>query len=725
MAVVQHLGTKDSPYFGTSGNDVIQGTAGEDHLVGAGGHDELYGREGDDELFAGGTWTGSAWIDDPVGDLLDGGAGNDSLTGGAGADKLYGGDGNDKIATGMLWVDGKWVNDTVGDFMDGGNGDDELIGDDGNDTLIGGAGNDQLWGNAGNDVLNGGTGNDTLQGYDGNDTLDGGTGLDLLYGGAGDDQYTVHDRNTIIIDWEGKNTGVIQADWVKPAANVEWTWAAGVQKLPYWIDALGFDSLGSIGSRLDAKHTVYYSFAQAAPGWLSAEDGKQFTPFNKAQQAVTLKVLGYIASVVNVNFVPTADVDTPYAIVFGNNEQTSSGGYAYTTSAQHGAALLVDYFPSAQDPSQDGSQWLTSLLLHELGHSLHLKHPFSHPEAGGDTGPGPYLPDSEEFKSLTLMSYTSDPGFVDKLAYSPFDLAALHYAYGVAPTARAGDDKYVLDPTGMNMLWDGNGRDTVDGSALSQDMVIDLRPGHWGYIGDKAATISAAGQVTVDFGTVLEVALGGKGSDQLVGNETANTLVGGDGNDFLIGREGNDSLLGGSGMDMAFYSGKRAEYTIVRAGTDATVADSLGIDGKDSLSGVERLVFPDSTVTLEVDGINAQVFRLYQAAYDRKPDLAGLGYWMAMAEKGVSLKAIAAAFTSGAEFNALYGAKADDAAFLTKLYANVLHRPYDKAGYDFWLGAMKAGVSHEEVLINFADSTENVANTATLIANGIEYIPFA
>ena len=724
MSLIQHLGTKDSPHQGTSGDDVMQGTSGDDWLYGAGGHDKIYGLEGNDNLVAGMIYVNGAWQSDPAGDLLDGGAGDDTLIGGAGPDQMFGGDGNDNISAGMLLVNGNWVHDTVGDFSDGGAGNDRLIGNDGADTLLGGSGNDELYGNAGNDTLRGGSGNDELYGNEGNDTLDGGGGMDEMFGGAGDDYYILRDRYGRVYDSEGKNSGIIMGDWIKPASGISWTWADGVQKLPYWIDALSFNAIGAIGSLLDAKHTVYYHFAQQTPSWFTSEDKNKFTPFNQAQQDVTLKVMKYISSLVNINFVPTNNPDQAYTIVLGNNEQANSGGYASGIRDDHGAALMVDYYSSSQNPDLDQGNNLTDLLLHEIGHSLHLKHPFGHSDADGNSGPGPFLPDAEEHKSLSVMSYTWDDAYHAPYGYGPFDLAALHYAYGVAPGARAGNDRYVLDAHSMNMLWDGNGIDTVDGSGQTQDMVIDLRPGYWSYIGAKADLISAAGQVTVDFGTVLENLLGGSGNDILNGNEAANTLNGGNGNDVLNGHAGNDTLAGGAGIDTAVFDGKRASYSIVRNGTDATVTDNQGADGKESLSGIEFIKFADSMVTMNTEGINADVFRLYQAAYDRKPDLAGLGYWMAMAEKGVTLKEIAAAFTGGQEFATLYGSKPDDATFLTKLYANVLHRPYDQGGYDFWLGALKSGVARDDVLIEFAGSKENVANVATLIANGIDYIPF-
>ncbi|XLZ69888.1 DUF4214 domain-containing protein [Massilia sp. SR12] len=660
----QHLGTSQNPQQGSRGNDIMQGTDGDDFLYGAGGNDELHGGDGNDSLRAGMLWDGQKWVDDPLGDKLYGGAGNDYLEGGAG-----------------------------------------------------------------------------------DDLLDGGSGHDLMVGGAGNDHYIVRDRSDIIFDTQGNNTGTILVDWAKPAHDVSWTWGEGVQKLPYWIDALGFNSIGYAATALGDTRTVSYSFAQQPSAWFSDNDKKQFTPFNQAQQDVVKNVLQYISSVVNIRFEQVSDPGTPHSIVFGNNEQTDSGGYAQSIGADHGAVLMLDYFSSFQNPSLDNGSALTEILLHELGHSLHLKHPFGHHDANGNTGDGPFLADAEDRKSLSVMSYTYDTGSHGFKTYAPFDLAALHYAYGVAPSVRAGDDRYVLDPLSMNMLWDGNGRDTVDGSALAQNLVLDLRPGYWSYIGSKAELISAAGQVTINFGTLIENALGGNGHDRLTGNEADNTLAGGAGNDLLSGREGNDTLQGGAGndhlagqqgddrldggagIDTAIYSGKRADFTIrrdqggasVSANADKGTADS---EGQDTLAGVERLQFADSAWALDVDGINGQLFRLYQAAFDRQPDASGLGYWIAAADQGFNLGQIASAFIASPEFKQKYGADSDNSTFLTHLYTNVLHRQYDQDGFNYWMKTLQDGYSRELVLANFADSKENIDNVASLIANGFAYTPF-
>ena len=58
------------------------------------------------------------------------------------------------------------------------------------------------------------------------------------------------------------------------------------------------------------------------------------------------------------------------------------------------------------------------------------------------------------------------------------------------------------------------------------------------------------GGVTIANGVVIENAIGGNGSDQVVGNEFANALSGGLGRDTLVGGEGTDTLTGGRGNDL-------------------------------------------------------------------------------------------------------------------------------------------------------------------------------
>jgi Domain of unknown function (DUF4214) len=129
-------------------------------------------------------------------------------------------------------------------------------------------------------------------------------------------------------------------------------------------------------------------------------------------------------------------------------------------------------------------------------------------------------------------------------------------------------------------------------------------------------------------------------------------------------------------------------------------------------------------VALDIDGTAGQAYRLYKAAFDRTPDLKGLGYWINEMDNASPIESVASNFIISEEFEQLYGSKYSDAEFIRLLYANVLDRAPDQSGYDYWLGDMAKGLTKEKVLISFSESSENKANVADLIANGIEYTSF-
>ncbi len=204
---------------------------------------------------------------------------------------------------------------------------------------------------------------------------------------------------------------------------------------------------------------------------------------------------------------------------------------------------------------------------------------------------------------------------------------------------------------------------------------------------------------------------------------TGVSLLGGAGNDLISGAGGNDTIDGGAGNDLALYSGTASRYAITKSGNTVSVKDTTGQLGTDTLLNVEQLKFDDRHyVTFDVKGIAGQAYRLYQAAFDRKPDFAGLGYWINDMEHGSSLTTVAAGFFSSAEFQKLYGSNPSTTTLITNFYNNVLHRTPDKAGFDYWANALNSGaITPAGALASFCESTENQALVIGVIQNGIEY----
>lgn len=218
------------------------------------------------------------------------------------------------------------------------------------------------------------------------------------------------------------------------------------------------------------------------------------------------------------------------------------------------------------------------------------------------------------------------------------------------------------------------------------------------------------------------------GNDTLIGHEGSDTLDGGYGNDLLIGDTSSSNYI--DYADYRSYAATLSDYSvtlnasgnwIVQRISDLDIWDT----GTDTLYGVERLIFHDANLALDVTGTPAQAYRIYRAAFDRAPDMAGLGFWIDALDRGASPVQMAQGFVQSAEFRSLYGSDPSNAEFVDRLYLNVLDRPGESAGRDFWIGALDRGASRADVLLQFSESTENINNVRPLIEDGIAYLPWA
>ncbi|OON59139.1 hypothetical protein B0920_24790 [Massilia sp. KIM] len=195
--------------------------------------------------------------------------------------------------------------------------------------------------------------------------------------------------------------------------------------------------------------------------------------------------------------------------------------------------------------------------------------------------------------------------------------------------------------------------------------------------------------------------------------------------DVIRQNSASNSIDGGAGLDTVVYAKAASGYQVVRASGGATVRDLSGADGVDTLAAVERLRFADKAVALDVEGVAGQAYRVYQAAFARTPDQGGLGYWIEAMDKGASLASVAAGFVASGEFAQRYGASPANRELVEKFYQNVLKRPGEKAGVDYWTGVLdNKHATVAEVLMGFSESPENVAALVGVMANGVAYTPF-
>jgi hypothetical protein len=196
-------------------------------------------------------------------------------------------------------------------------------------------------------------------------------------------------------------------------------------------------------------------------------------------------------------------------------------------------------------------------------------------------------------------------------------------------------------------------------------------------------------------------------------------------NDVIVQNTASNTIDGGAGRDKVVYAKAAAGYQLTMKDGVATVRDLSGAEGTDTLVNVERVQFGDTGIALDIGGIAGQAYRIYQAAFARTPDLPGLGYWLAMMDNGVSLGAVSAGFVDSKEFREVYGVSPSNREIVEKFYQNVLLRPGEKAGIDFWTGVLdNKNATVAEVLAGFSESSENQAALVGVMANGVAYTPF-
>lgn len=164
----------------------------------------------------------------------------------------------------------------------------------------------------------------------------------------------------------------------------------------------------------------------------------------------------------------------------------------------------------------------------------------------------------------------------------------------------------------------------------------------------------------------------------------------------------------------------RANYTIEKAADGYHIKNSQTGAVTNAPANLTRIDFADVSLALDIASVG-RLYRLYLATFNRAPDPAGLGFWLNSVDRGVPLTEIAGQFMQSDEFQSLYGKNSSDTEFLTQLYKNVLHRAPDADGMAYWQKALKEGTSRAQAIVNMSESSENVAQVAPAIADGIPY----
>ncbi len=291
----------------------------------------------------------------------------------------------------------------------------------------------------------------------------------------------------------------------------------------------------------------------------------------------------YISSDLSNPFAPTT-VDANLTFSLGFLEGTTIGEAQSTTFSDLGTPfqkvdlILNNLFFSPTDllPSPTSEGFAT--LLHELGHGVGLAHPNEGAAFGSIFGSDFFIPAVNLDGSL-MNEISSTFGTQTAIAGQPlgpqiYDIAALQHLYGANTSFNSGNDTYTFSGYFAKTIWDGGGVDTIDQSAITIDMVIDLREGI------NNVTEVGAARIWNAVGANIENANGGTVQDTINGNAISNVLNGRAGNDIINGNGANDIINGNQGIDVV---NGNAGDDIVRGGRDNDIV--RGGQGNDQVFG--------------------------------------------------------------------------------------------------------------------------------------------
>ncbi|AEJ01443.1 peptidase M10A and M12B matrixin and adamalysin [Nitrosomonas sp. Is79A3] len=306
-----------------------------------------------------------------------------------------------------------------------------------------------------------------------------------------------------------------------------------------------------------------FSFMSELPVYADpAQDGNHFSTMTDEQKIAVREILTTLSSQFDITFTEVTDSTQSYGqLRFGNNAQTTTVGYAYYPDKSIGDNAGDLYINNTPEASQTNhvvyGTNAYSTLIHEIGHTLGLKHPGNYNAAasGGDTNEGPFLTGVEDSELYSIMSYTPQNQGLERINLAPYDYAALSYLYN-AKLLNSGDNSYALtEESGqvVQTIYDDGGNDTLDASGINTPVTLNLNvaaPGTLSSVGLTPDGQAAENNLSLGLNTLIERAIGGTSNDKLIGNSSSNTLIGNNGDDTLVGQLGTDTMTGGEGSDI-------------------------------------------------------------------------------------------------------------------------------------------------------------------------------
>lgn len=394
----------------------------------------------------------------------------------------------------------------------------------------------------------------------------------------------------------------------------------------------GFADDASVNALLGGTYwkddTISYSFPASNSGllWSPYSNGygspfgngepwsTAFKPLASTDRTNFEKALQQWANVTDIEFVQVAETpeavgDIRPAYTFDSDELTLAWSYLPSNSP---AASDIWINTQGQLNVEDWNPGSMSFetILHEIGHALGLKHPFS----DSDDSYEYVLPDTLDKVSYTIMSYTyanieGDEG--TGFSFHPttpmvLDITAAQYLYGANDDYHDGDDTYTYTDveTYHETIWDADGSSDTILYTGAIPSLFDLNPASGSIIG-QSVYVQTHG---VDLGLPIP-------NVWIADDVTIENVIAGQGNDILIGNNGSNNLDGGLGIDTVIVESARNQFSLQQTSNGYILSEKKESDNEDKLINIERLEFNDYKLALDLDEHAGEVAKLLGAVF--------------------------------------------------------------------------------------------------------------
>ncbi|WP_414872589.1 M10 family metallopeptidase C-terminal domain-containing protein, partial [Pseudomonas sp. IT-347P] len=304
-----------------------------------------------------------------------------------------------------------------------------------------------------------------------------------------------------------------------------------------------------LGANWPSQGPTSLSYSFMAPG--TSYFAINYSPDNEynalyeltaGQKTAVVNALASWSAVANLNFTLTSDdINNVGDLRFGGyrlmDDQTAAWGYFPANNPTAGDVWIG---PETNDPNPGKGTYDYLTFVHEIGHTLGLKHPFDVSSSNKTL-----LDSALDDVHYTVMSYNSN------YSYQPttpmlLDILAIQSLYGANMQWQTGNNVYswAPDQSIFETIWDAGGIDTLDASNQLAAVTLNLGEGTFSQIGQAFVGPSLGllrDGLAIAYGAKIENAIGSNFDDILYGNELDNILNGNAGADTMYGGAGNDT----------------------------------------------------------------------------------------------------------------------------------------------------------------------------------------